>query len=891
METIASILASFLMTALFHSIAKRDRKIQAESPKDLEQDIKRLSSRVCQRVLGNTRISEEELASISNLFWRDCNDPDPRLRGMIEGEFMHLTVGTSFEKEGREDVYSRDRILRTLQELREQQGIKNLSDETLFKLLPELIISLLQEIASKDKLSNYVLLVQNSLILEKLERIEKRDDLDPEEILKVVREYLERQYKLASAHYVLKLTGSDRHLSEYFPYLPPRIRLVKRIPSGLPQEIERDSLPITYQDLKSYLKDSRVNSNDNRGLFVVAGAGVGKTTFLLHLYLDLLYEPGFLNAVPCFADAKSFLQSGNSLWNWARPLQTESTGRRTEKADQVFRTLYDIGKLCVILDSLDQSGSAVEMDQRHLRPLSGYGDGYLGSNRIVVACRREDIGGNPDLYRRVFRDFEWIILEKFSEEELKEYLGDKILDWLDFEHMGDKDFKELMRTRFYANTAKRIGLRPEKDRPTISNRKELLQEFEKELFLDAEYRDIKITNHQRDRIKQFLRQLSLDTLSNKPEPYRQTFPMDYVGKYRGDFGDVLDILTDNTQWIYPRIFDLPGKNEYSFIHQLLQEYFAACALWQRFTDEHKKGFANGLENLPWSQVIPDLLDEMLTDHEAVYEYCMGEIEEALRKKASITDSGHFFTWVLALRNLKCRRPGLRKRLQEFFDNECQETQRNALTDGNLVRVPEGSFLMGAWEFGNSQPVRVVYVPEFWISRYTVTLDEYDAYCKRVGKNKLPDQGWGRGKRPVINVTWKEADEYCKALGEGYSLPDEAQWEKAARGCYGRHYPWGNEEPDEGKARFREKDNRGTVEVDKYDPWLYGIHQMAGNVWEWCADLYRECYGPDALIEDKYRVLRGGCWLSQQWDMRSALRDRIPFEDCDDFVGFRVLRKK
>jgi formylglycine-generating enzyme required for sulfatase activity len=103
----------------------------------------------------------------------------------------------------------------------------------------------------------------------------------------------------------------------------------------------------------------------------------------------------------------------------------------------------------------------------------------------------------------------------------------------------------------------------------------------------------------------------------------------------------------------------------------------------------------------------------------------------------------------------------------------------------MILVPGGTFMMGSDRYDSEKPIHEVTVPDFYMGQYPVTFEEYDAFCAATGKEKPGDQGWGRGKRPVINVNWQDAKDYCQWLSEQtnlpYRLPSEAEWEYVARG--------------------------------------------------------------------------------------------------------------
>ncbi|MGC8926285.1 MAG: formylglycine-generating enzyme family protein, partial [Calditerrivibrio sp.] len=183
----------------------------------------------------------------------------------------------------------------------------------------------------------------------------------------------------------------------------------------------------------------------------------------------------------------------------------------------------------------------------------------------------------------------------------------------------------------------------------------------------------------------------------------------------------------------------------------------------------------------------------------------------------------------------------------------------------------------------------------------VTVDEY-ARCVNAGGCTQPDTGRycnygvdGRGDHPINCVDWNQANAYCQWAGK--QLPTEAQWEKAARGTDGRIYPWGNDW-DASKACFNQS---STCAVGSYPQGAspYGVMDMAGNVWDWCADWYDENYyasspdhnptGPDS---GQYRVVRGGSWgLDITMRLRASYRwYSVPSGGYVDFDGFRCVRQ-
>lgn len=238
------------------------------------------------------------------------------------------------------------------------------------------------------------------------------------------------------------------------------------------------------------------------------------------------------------------------------------------------------------------------------------------------------------------------------------------------------------------------------------------------------------------------------------------------------------------------------------------------------------------------------------------------------------------------------------------------TFRDPLRDGGpgpeMVEMPAARFAMGSsassLEF-DERPRHDVQLRRFAIGRYEVTFDEYDAFARATGRRLPDDKGWGRGKRPVIDVSWDDAAAYALWLSEQtgtyYRLPSEAEWEYAAGGGSGALYWWGIG-PERGRANCfdcgSEWDARSTAPVGRFDPNPYGLYDTAGNAAEWVQDCYHANYagapadGSARLAADcAGRVVRGGGFNSPAPSVRFSKRDqRSPGSTTDD-VGFRIAR--
>ncbi len=224
----------------------------------------------------------------------------------------------------------------------------------------------------------------------------------------------------------------------------------------------------------------------------------------------------------------------------------------------------------------------------------------------------------------------------------------------------------------------------------------------------------------------------------------------------------------------------------------------------------------------------------------------------------------------------------------------------------LVSIPAGGFNMGSTEvFDFEGPVhRVTIGKPFYIGRYEVTYEEWDACIADRGCTYRPDDGGaGRGRRPVTDVDWNDASTYVAWLsqktGKTYRLPTESEWEYAARAATTSTYPWGRS-VDKDRANCSgctsEPRNR-TIEVGSFKPNAFGVYDMVGNAAEWVEDCWSEGYRgapADGTASTRpgcrERVLRGGSFNNDPRYLRSAARFKYDYNVRYPSNGFRVVRE-
>jgi eukaryotic-like serine/threonine-protein kinase len=223
----------------------------------------------------------------------------------------------------------------------------------------------------------------------------------------------------------------------------------------------------------------------------------------------------------------------------------------------------------------------------------------------------------------------------------------------------------------------------------------------------------------------------------------------------------------------------------------------------------------------------------------------------------------------------------------------------------MIAIPEGSFMMGSRPhsgYADECPLHSVSIHSFLIGKYPITQEQWAAIM-----DWSPPYRTKGARRPADRISWEEAREFCERLSEktgcAYRLPSEAEWEYACRAGTSTPFGFGKTITTdlanyvgehiflaEPKGVYR----HATTEVGAFPPNAFGVFDMHGNVWEWCADGWHDDYvgapSNGTVWEsgtDSPRVLRGGCWHDPPGLCRSAARLKQTPDQGEDFFGFRV----
>ncbi|CAK8712446.1 MAG: Formylglycine-generating enzyme, required for sulfatase activity, contains SUMF1/FGE domain [Candidatus Electronema aureum] len=277
------------------------------------------------------------------------------------------------------------------------------------------------------------------------------------------------------------------------------------------------------------------------------------------------------------------------------------------------------------------------------------------------------------------------------------------------------------------------------------------------------------------------------------------------------------------------------------------------------------------------------------------------------------DYGDLFA-LKELKKLQCDSPsqlpeGLKKRLERMAQDRLHEQRRSACAEFGLgscdsgvmtdpvsgmqfMYIPGGCFDMGSDENDDEKPVHEVCVNAFWMGKYEVTQGQWR---KVMGGN--PAKFQKGDDYPVEQVSWKEAQEFITKLtsmtGKKFSLPAEAEWEYACRaGGSGRYC--GGDDPDL-VAWYDGNSGGNTHPVGGKEKNFFGLHDMSGNVWEWCSDWYGKDYyasspkdNPTGPERGGYRVLRGGSFFYFSQGCRAVYRYGYSPGNRDGFLGLRLV---
>ncbi|BAY41481.1 hypothetical protein NIES2111_58770 (plasmid) [Nostoc sp. NIES-2111] len=279
-------------------------------------------------------------------------------------------------------------------------------------------------------------------------------------------------------------------------------------------------------------------------------------------------------------------------------------------------------------------------------------------------------------------------------------------------------------------------------------------------------------------------------------------------------------------------------------------------------------------------------------------------------KQNSTQNNEFSSDALKSFNFKIVRVNAQGKITNTSQHQAQyfaEDLGNGVTL-EMVAIPSGSFFMGSpatkqEQDSSEEPLHQVNIPSFFMGKYEVTQAQYQAI---MGSN--PSHFKGKS-RPVEQVSWNDAIEFCKRLsqktGRSYRLPSEAEWEYACRAGTSTPFYFGETitgdlvnynataiYASESTGQFRGQ----TIPVGQFPPNTFGLYDMHGNVWEWCQDTWNHNYNGAPIDGSAWvnayhaqnRLLRGGSWVDFAEVCRCPYRASLNPDGSFFYIGFRVV---
>jgi formylglycine-generating enzyme required for sulfatase activity len=235
----------------------------------------------------------------------------------------------------------------------------------------------------------------------------------------------------------------------------------------------------------------------------------------------------------------------------------------------------------------------------------------------------------------------------------------------------------------------------------------------------------------------------------------------------------------------------------------------------------------------------------------------------------------------------------------LLDEPTGQVRVDSRTGITWVAIPPGEFLMGGDQDDDERPIHRVKIKQgFWLAKYPVTNQQYGLFLESLkGQVEAPrywdDRRFNQPEQPVVGVSWHDAQQYCEWAG--CRLPTEAEWEYCCRATSQGEYCFGDDPRMLGEyGWFRENSGGQTQPVGTKRANTWGLHDMHGNVWEWCQDWYSSDYYEESPMEDPKgplqatrRVFRGGGWSGEAAYCRSAFRDWHEPDIRSHYLGFRA----
>jgi len=625
---------------------------------------------------------------------------------------------------------------------------------------------------------------------------------------------------------------SRRKLGRFINRFRARRTLIKKLkPDYTSQEIERGTKYYIWPECQSV---DPAQSDEVRHTIAIRNDLCKEMDRLLSQ--DTVHKHFILLADTGMGKTSFFLNYfARHLRRWRKPVRMEliplgAPGLKEKLAKLTTSEKAETDNTILLLDAFDEDTEAVK---NHVQRLAEIMDWTRDFYRIVISCRTqffprdEEIPVETGIIKVGPKKagespqftFYKIYLSPFSDDQIQAYLKRRFSFW-------QKRCRKLAQdiVRQVPNLAVRPMLLAYVD-DLINSGKSFQNSFQiysemVEAWLERERRKVA----EKEALSDFSNKLAVDLFLNRENRGGERIPFQEIEPLAKKF----KIELETWKLAGRSLLNRDAEGNYKFAHRSIMEFLFATRIIDGDSEARRLPYNN------WTEQIKNFVVEG-------------------SKNKSWTNFGDFI------------RP-------------IESDRKFWLSLDIFVYFKGGKFKMG--DTGKTTEVK-----PFEIAIKPVTNREYEEFdpSHREKRDKYSDQD----DQPVVYVSWEDTNKYCqwlsKKTGQNYRLPIEAEWEFAASGGGTREYPWGNEEPTPEHANYNESKIGKTTPVGSYPLGLTpeGLFDMAGNVWEWCADWYDE--------SKDSRVLRGGAFGNVREILRCAVRGWLnPLSRIDNF-GFRVVR--
>ncbi len=728
-----------------------------------------------------------------------------------------------------------------------------------------------------------------------LRRILNRMDtyISQQEVSDYINFFCKNALKDSEERFISELCkGEKREDWGNFEYVNPRIEWLSDKHTKEPQPV---------RDI-----DREILSLNKEKVVFTGNAGVGKTMFMRYLEKELLRKGRlavYLHSEEIKSDTDEFLK--DKIRTKLNMLVRDKDIRMNDAKMQGFvNHILRHGKLVFIIDAYDQISNVAVVNRLITEAIKNC--------PVIVATRPARL----NTLRESIHGFAITAIKNFDETDLKNYFG----GYFGKVRSLTEKAKGLINIPLLAKLTKRFAMNSAINE--INSKTDLFSKFIDEIVRKQVDNDVNGGMDREEQEEKYhhmlmkLEELSLELMrAGKKERFIRDDAREFLQELAlmkkaqliSVAGHVLDI--ESVEGL--------REEDHRFHHPNFQEYFATKQLMTLYKRPDKSELFNALIDISRKQ---NEYGNDSFDYEPEVGVFFSELTESGVKKDSPDAKSIFNFWQDALMNIdndwvrtyalqirdKLGEEKARGLLEQLFKNEKERLKSEATAD-NMVLIPAGKFLMGSFKYGSEWPVRLIDIREdYYIDRYPVTNEDYCAFLNHMRSDKGILDKWinlkvsleklkcrintsgdqytvekDHEKHPVIYVTWYGAYAYAEWIGK--RLPTEQEWEKAARGTYGRVYPWGNDF-DKDKCNTDESGIRIITSIDTYPNGVspYGCYDIAGDVWEWTDSWFGD-------EEWKYKVLRGGSWHDVHDYARCADRDWYDPSFWSNFIGFRCAR--